>query len=974
MQHLFAALSPEYRQRLESLPSALDTVAPLRTAHRRDLPMAIRDLSQMLTSERGALSDPYWAAPRLLSAYLRYFMPWNLVRLGRLLPALDLVDREALLERPLILDLGSGPLTLPLALWLARPDLRTLPLTFLCADIAPHPLEVGRDLLQVIAGEESPWALRTLRAPMETALKEARGDAALIMAGNVMNELKTRRDEPLEFRMEDLAEKMGAALAHGGRLLVIEPGTRLGARYVTQFRRAAMEVGLAPLAPCPHHDECPLLETGGPGGWCHFTFPIQGAPAWLEDLSRNAKLEKGTASLSFVLLGEADKVAPPRNTIRIISDAFPLPGRREPARYACSERGLALLHDARHVHSGTAIDITWPEVEHRDRKSGALELEWTPPSRDGKTADDAAGKGPKGRSAARTDGAARPGRPARRGKAAGPAAPLADGEDDLQPAFLLEGAPQWAAPVAVGAGTEGDGDDFDGPDAHDGHDPSEPNGNRVDGPDHGATYSQMFANQSNQPHGGRAAQRRGMARLGARRGHARDGGFGDAFGGGFAGDGGAGYGPRRQGGLSDDFGNRAESGDRRAGRGGQAGRGGSLRKTGRGAGQPDGQRAERRERHPDGQRADRRERHPDGQQGNQRGQWANRRPRRDGQDAAGQDQHNPNATAQRALNTRDEAGNAAPSGRQGQHQGRGQRPAQGERDGQQRTQGRPQRPYGNARRQRPEGPQEGRPEGRGEQDRQQRAQRQDGNQGRGQERRPDRMDRAERGDQRHEHRGQRRPDAPHDRRPDARPDRPADARPNVRPDARPDTRPDARPDMRPDAPREFGGQQRPDEGRKGKPRRHFDREGRPGGQHDRDGRAPRRAEERRPDERRPENRRPEGRGPAAKRDDGQQRPQQGRPGNQPERAPRGERGERGGDPRNAPRNDRRPAGQAGQPGHAGQAGQAGQRTDRRPERPEQRQNERRDDRRDDRRDERRDDRPDNAGQHHGRRRKPRRDD
>ncbi len=300
MHHLFTALSPEYRQRLESLPTALDTVAPLRTAHRRDLPMAIRDLSQMLTSERGALSDPYWAAPRLLSAYLRYFMPWNLVRLGRLLPSLELVDREALLERPLILDLGSGPLTLPLALWLARPDLRGLPLTFLCADIAPHPLEVGRDLLQVIAGEESPWALRTLRAPMEAALKEARGDAALILAGNVLNELKSRRDEPLEYRMEELAEMAGSALAHGGRILVIEPGTRLGARYVTQFRRAAMEVGLAPLAPCPHHDQCPLLETGGPGGWCHFTFPIQGAPAWLEELSRRAKLEKGTASLSFV--------------------------------------------------------------------------------------------------------------------------------------------------------------------------------------------------------------------------------------------------------------------------------------------------------------------------------------------------------------------------------------------------------------------------------------------------------------------------------------------------------------------------------------------------------------------------------------------------------------------------------------------------------------------------------------------------
>lgn len=891
MHHLFAALSPEYRQRLESLPTALDTVAPLRTAHRRDLPMAIRDLSQMLTSERGALSEPYWAAPRLLSAYLRYFMPWNLVRLGRLLPSLELVDRDALLERPLILDLGSGPLTLPLALWLARPDLRGLPLTFLCADIAPHPLEVGRDLLQVIAGEESPWALRTLRAPMEAALKEARGDAALILAGNVLNELKPRRDEPLDYRMEELAEMAGSALAHGGRILVIEPGTRLGARYVTQFRRAAMEVGLAPLAPCPHHDQCPLLEQGGAGGWCHFTFPIQGAPAWLEDLSRRAKLEKGTASLSFVLLGEADKVAPPRDTIRIISDAFPLPGRREPARYACSERGLALLHDARQVHSGTAIEITWPEVERRDRKSGALELEWTPPGREPGNAG-AAGKDSRGKPA--------------RGKVAGRAAQMPGGlgdEDDMQPAFLMEGAPQWDTPGAAGAGAGDDGD-FGKHDGHDGHDPSEPDGNRADGPDHGQTYGQMFANQPNQPHGGRAAQRRGVPRFAARRGRTHDGGAGAHFDGGFMSEsGGMGYGSRRQGGLPDDFGNRAEPGDRRAGR---TGRGGStgMRKAGRGAGHPDGQQAARKERQPDGQRAARREHHPDGQrasrkegqQDNQHGQWANRRPRRGGQDAAGQEGHGPNATARRALNAWDEAAEAAPSARRGQHgQGRGR--TQGERDGQQRAQGRPQRPFGNARRQRHDADQAGRRDGRADHDRQPRGPRQDGNQERGHERRPDRMDRVERGE-RGERGGQRHPDA------------------------------------RPDAPRDFGGRQRPDEGRKGKPRRHFDREGKPGG----DGRAPRRADDRRAEDRRTEERRP-----ADRRDGGQQRPQQARPGNQSERTGRGKRN---GDQRG----DRRPG------------PQADQRTDRRP------------DRRDERRDDRRDDRPDNAGQHHSRRRKPRRDD
>ena len=40
---------------------------------RRDLPLACRDLSALLTTERDGLARPYWTSPRLTSAYLRYF-------------------------------------------------------------------------------------------------------------------------------------------------------------------------------------------------------------------------------------------------------------------------------------------------------------------------------------------------------------------------------------------------------------------------------------------------------------------------------------------------------------------------------------------------------------------------------------------------------------------------------------------------------------------------------------------------------------------------------------------------------------------------------------------------------------------------------------------------------------------------------------------------------------------------------------
>lgn len=70
---LFSPLDAFCRNALAQLPKALDAVMPLSRNHRADLPEAIRDLSAMLTYERGGLGRSYWSAPRYVSAYLRYF-------------------------------------------------------------------------------------------------------------------------------------------------------------------------------------------------------------------------------------------------------------------------------------------------------------------------------------------------------------------------------------------------------------------------------------------------------------------------------------------------------------------------------------------------------------------------------------------------------------------------------------------------------------------------------------------------------------------------------------------------------------------------------------------------------------------------------------------------------------------------------------------------------------------------------------
>lgn len=426
-QALFSTPAPFVRRGLDALARAVDQVMPLNAARRRDLPVACRELSALLTTERDGLERPYWTSPRLTSAYLRYFLPWNLVRLTALLPGLSLSDPTAASGRAqetgaadefLLFDLGSGPCTFPLALWLARPDLRRLPVTVVASDSAPHPLDLGRRIFESLRAEldpASPWTLRTLRAPLHAAPRQLRGRPRLITLGNVLNELeeRDRRAAPMRDRLTALLDDAARLLPPGGRLLAVEPGTRQGGRLTAALRDTALygrrdewdpdegadEAGgpvgsfatgtaagrdeadaprFRPLAPCPHTGPCPMLARGVTA-WCHVNAPAESAPAALIDLSRAAGLAKESVSLAFLLLERQDESVPrparPRThgpeplIARLVSDPFVLPGAPGRARYACTGRGLALVPDAAFLPPGALCEVT--PTPRSDAKSGA---------------------------------------------------------------------------------------------------------------------------------------------------------------------------------------------------------------------------------------------------------------------------------------------------------------------------------------------------------------------------------------------------------------------------------------------------------------------------------------------------------------------------------------------------------------------------------------------------------------------------
>ena len=426
---LFSAPDSFARRGLEQLFPILDAVMPMNGSQKRDLAMACRDLSALLTTDRDGLSRPYWTSPRLTSAYLRYFLPWNLVRLSALLPGLDF---GRIPDEPLILDMGSGPLTLPLALWLSRADLRSRRVTLVASDTTPHILELGRRIFDSLRAEldpESPWTIRTMRSSVTQAprrLYAKPGSLWMVSMGNVLNEMEERRAKPghqIGDRMRELLENSADMLCEDGLILAVEPGTRQGGRLIAHLRKSALggvdeepeygdltafalreeqadrryddeddwdddeDFGLppmfTPLSPCPHAGRCPMLDKRTTA-WCHVNAPADHAPSALRDLSARAGLDKDSISLSFLLLrrlreeeaenftAEPERPRGRRVPARIVSDAFVVPGYPGRARYACSPLGLSLIPDSSHLPPGALCEAR--PTREKDMKSRAVIL------------------------------------------------------------------------------------------------------------------------------------------------------------------------------------------------------------------------------------------------------------------------------------------------------------------------------------------------------------------------------------------------------------------------------------------------------------------------------------------------------------------------------------------------------------------------------------------------------------------------
>jgi len=346
---------------------------------RGSLPSQVAELSRLLTGARGDRGLSYLSRPNLLSAYLRYFLPWNLYRLCLVLAGLEKVFSAG----DSIIDLGSGPLTLVSALWISRPDLRELPLEFFCVDRSSPALEAGKKFfaaLGAVGANENPWKLHLVKEDIDfrkAVLARKKNSAAFVCAINIFNEVYEHlphSDTNALRRMASNAVRiMSEKAADDAFFLTMEPGIPQSGHFISFLRDAFLEIGRAPVSPCPHSAACPLC---GGKRWCHFAFEPKDAPNELQRLSAAAGIPKERLVFSFLLTGPAVKTE--GDKARVISDAFALPNCRY-GRYGCSSRGLVLFAGEKSridkLSCGSLFGPVFAEEEQRDAKSGALIIE-----------------------------------------------------------------------------------------------------------------------------------------------------------------------------------------------------------------------------------------------------------------------------------------------------------------------------------------------------------------------------------------------------------------------------------------------------------------------------------------------------------------------------------------------------------------------------------------------------------------------
>ncbi len=349
----------------------------------KDMKEAVFYLSKLLTKDRGQVRHKnYLKDKRLQAAYCAHFLPWNVYRLVIAWKTSPLLSLQK--DRLRILDLGAGPLTGLIALWVSG-AIENRKLEYHALDQEPYLIDYGARFMEGL-GFSKAVSLKKLSQQLNFSQKQTfsggQGRYDLLFMMNVLNEWTPSRGRR-EKNLENVLAMALSQLSSEGELSLVEPATRLSSWSLMVLRSIMLQKGIRILAPCTHQGECPLLTTHLKS-WCHFRFKIKVHKSHLQAFNFLGKAKKNL-SLSYLHARQEIKDQGEFNQkqrARIISDIMATQRQKE-IFYACSPDGKLQVESQerafpqalrRKFLQGKSFAYRLPQKQKREGRSQGIML------------------------------------------------------------------------------------------------------------------------------------------------------------------------------------------------------------------------------------------------------------------------------------------------------------------------------------------------------------------------------------------------------------------------------------------------------------------------------------------------------------------------------------------------------------------------------------------------------------------------
>lgn len=401
---------------LSSLPDLLQKSAKISEKHFAQIKRTVHDLFKRLTSERNLRYVNYLNSDAFVFAYAYYYLPWNCYKLTKLFLHLNISElvakknkrgasehNDVVDDELIFVDFGSGPLTLPIALWIAEPKLRAKKITWYCFDLSNKILDLGEKIFHEFENQNKRnagnWTIHKIQSPFGEKSTERffseHKRADFYFSCNMFNEFLNQNAENFFEETYRAVQVIRSYLSEDSYALIIEPGNPQGGKIIENMRAHFLEKNFSVLSPCVHCKTCPLTDvhfvshsdkskntfTFARGKWCHFIFSAREQLESLKILSENVKLPKEKIALSYILTSRKETIFSKReaSTFRavIISELIKL-RNGDVGRYACSENGFLLLRNAipnflKGLNFGDTITLNKKLLKDfvQDKKTGA---------------------------------------------------------------------------------------------------------------------------------------------------------------------------------------------------------------------------------------------------------------------------------------------------------------------------------------------------------------------------------------------------------------------------------------------------------------------------------------------------------------------------------------------------------------------------------------------------------------------------